>query len=195
MPPPGVHELEYLKIDVPRKAQEGHPDKDQKKPPQSTGLRHEAAKLLFPGSQIAVSESRDQSGTGRQEQQKEEKPRNNLLIERKRKKIVADAPSEDGVCYLGGRLVEKPQNELVHTPYQRPVGVLREDWIPVFPPDHLDDVPSGTPEGRFELLDYLAVTPNRAVEAPMDSGSSNSPSPRKAQTRWSLWSRMPVSSR
>src|SRR5206468_422774 len=37
--------------------------------------------------------------------------------------------------------------------------------IPVPAPDHLDDVPAGTTEIRLQLLDDLAVTADRSVQA------------------------------
>ena len=87
---------------------------------------------------------------------------------------------------------------------ERAVDVLGEQAVPVAAPDHLDDVPAGAAEVGLEFLDDLAVAAHRAVEtlqvavdderqvvqlfarsdsdAPSDSGSSISPSPRNAQT-------------
>ena len=36
--------------------------------------------------------------------------------------------------------------------------------IPIAAPQHLDDVPAGAAEDRFELLDDLAVAADRTVE-------------------------------
>jgi hypothetical protein len=98
----------------------------------------------------------------------------------------------------------------------RPLAVLGQQRIPVAAPEHLDDVPAGAAEGGFQFLDDLAVAAHRAVEAlqvavddedqvvellarparpmaPIDSGSSISPSPRKAQTLRPEVSAMPRS--
>src|SRR5690606_5766495 len=53
----------------------------------------------------------------------------------------------------------------VHDVQQRALGVAGEQVIPATTPDDLDDVPAGTAEVALELLDDLAVTANRAVEA------------------------------
>ncbi len=47
---------------------------------------------------------------------------------------------------------------------QRVMHVTREQRIPVRAPQHLDHVPAGAREQRFELLDDLAVAAHRAVE-------------------------------
>jgi hypothetical protein len=96
---------------------------------------------------------------------------------------------------------------------QRAVAVGGEQRVPAAAPDDLDDVPAGAAEEGLELLDDLAVAAHRAVEAlqvavddevevvellaaaswsrPRDSGSSISPSPRKAHTCCRLVSLMP----
>src|SRR5687767_5605552 len=53
---------------------------------------------------------------------------------------------------------------LAHPLDEQAVFVFREQRIPVFPPDHLDDVPPRAAEHRFELLNDLAVAANRTVE-------------------------------
>ncbi len=52
----------------------------------------------------------------------------------------------------------------VHAVEQHPVDVLGEQRVPARAPDHLDDVPAGTAEDGFELLDDLAVAAHRTVE-------------------------------
>src|SRR5690554_1397721 len=53
----------------------------------------------------------------------------------------------------------------VHEVAQGSLCVAREQRVPLAAPDHLDDVPAGTPEEALELLDDLAVAANRPVEA------------------------------
>src|SRR6185437_14167527 len=43
--------------------------------------------------------------------------------------------------------------------------VRGEQRVPFPAPDHLDDVPAGAAEERLQLLDDLAVTADRAVQA------------------------------
>ena len=102
---------------------------------------------------------------------------------------------------------------LVHQLPQLARVVLLEQLVPARAPDQLDDVPAGAAEGALQLLDDLAVAPHRPVEplqvavddedqvvepsraaspiAPRLSGSSISPSPRKAQTLRSAMSIRP----
>ncbi|PQM48084.1 hypothetical protein C1Y40_01720 [Mycobacterium talmoniae] len=53
----------------------------------------------------------------------------------------------------------------VHQVDQRAVLVGVQQRIPLPAPHHLDDVPAGTAEERFQLLDDLAVAAHRAVQA------------------------------
>ena len=55
-------------------------------------------------------------------------------------------------------------DDLAHALDEQAVAVLGEQRIPLAAPDHLDDVPAGAAERRFELLDDLAVAAHRAVE-------------------------------
>ena len=55
-------------------------------------------------------------------------------------------------------------DDFAHPLDEQAVFVFREQRIPVFAPDHLDDVPARAAEDRFELLDDLAVAAHRAVE-------------------------------
>ena len=55
-------------------------------------------------------------------------------------------------------------DDFAHALDEQAVVVGREQRIPVAAPDHLDDVPAGAAEDRFELLDDLAVAADRAVE-------------------------------
>ena len=56
-------------------------------------------------------------------------------------------------------------DDLAHALAQQAVVVAREQRVPLAAPEHLDDVPAGAAEDRFELLDDLAVAAHRAVEA------------------------------
>ena len=53
---------------------------------------------------------------------------------------------------------------LLHHLHEPAVGVGRQQRIPAAAPDHLDHVPAGAAEVRFELLDDLAVAAHGAVE-------------------------------
>ncbi len=52
-----------------------------------------------------------------------------------------------------------------HLVDQHAVGVPGQQLVPAPAPDHLDDVPPCAPERGFQLLDDLAVPPDRAVQA------------------------------
>ena len=53
----------------------------------------------------------------------------------------------------------------VHEVHERTVAVLCQQGVPFTTPDDLNDVPAGTSEERFELLNDLSVTSHRPVEA------------------------------
>src|SRR6185369_16227874 len=55
-------------------------------------------------------------------------------------------------------------DDLAHALREQAVAIRGEEGIPVAAPQHLDDVPPGAAEARFELLDDLAVAAHRAVE-------------------------------
>src|SRR5262245_39116213 len=55
-------------------------------------------------------------------------------------------------------------DDLPHALDQQPVVVARKQVIPVRAPEHLENVPAGAPEHRFELLDDLTVAPDRTIE-------------------------------
>lgn len=56
-------------------------------------------------------------------------------------------------------------DRLHHAFLQQPVGVLRQQRIPVAAPQDLDHVPAGATEDRLQLLHDLAVAAHRAVQA------------------------------
>ena len=56
-------------------------------------------------------------------------------------------------------------NDLAHAFDEQAFGVLLEQRVPLRTPDALDHVPAGAAENRFELLNDLAVAPDRTVEA------------------------------
>ena len=66
---------------------------------------------------------------------------------------------------LDGVLLILAVDDLAHPLGEQAVVVGREQRIPVAAPQHLDDVPAGAAEDRFELLDDLAVAADRTVEA------------------------------
>ena len=53
----------------------------------------------------------------------------------------------------------------IHEIHERAITILCEQLIPLATPDDLEDVPAGTAEERFQLLDDLAVAAHRSVEA------------------------------
>ena len=55
-------------------------------------------------------------------------------------------------------------HRLLHPLREEPLGVGRQQRVPVRPPDHLDDVPAGAPEHRLQFLDDLAVAAHRPVQ-------------------------------
>jgi len=61
-------------------------------------------------------------------------------------------------------LLELAVERVVHLLDEDPVDIAGEELVPLAGPDHLDHVPAGAAEGRFQLLDDLAVAANRAVE-------------------------------
>src|SRR4029077_20573715 len=62
-------------------------------------------------------------------------------------------------------LLELAVERVVHLLDQEAVDFAGEQVVPFAGPDHLDDVPAGTPEESLQLLDDLAVAADRAVEA------------------------------
>src|SRR6266508_639223 len=62
-------------------------------------------------------------------------------------------------------LLELAVEGVVHLLDQQPVDVASQELVPLASPDHLDDVPAGAAKDRLQLLDDLAVAPNRPVEA------------------------------
>ncbi len=55
-------------------------------------------------------------------------------------------------------------HRLFHALHQGAVLVAGKQWIPVAAPDHLDDMPAGAAEYRFQLLDDLAIAAHRAIQ-------------------------------
>ena len=62
-------------------------------------------------------------------------------------------------------LLELAVERLVHLLDQEAVHVASQELVPLARPDDLDDVPARPAEGRLQLLDDLAVAPDRSVEA------------------------------
>ena len=53
----------------------------------------------------------------------------------------------------------------VHQIHKRTFAILCKKWIPTAAPYNLDDIPACATEDRFELLNNLAVTAHRTIEA------------------------------
>ena len=64
-----------------------------------------------------------------------------------------------------GELLELAVQGVVHLLDQDAVHVTGQELVPFAGPDHLDDIPPGTPEDRLKLLDDLAVATDRPVQA------------------------------
>ena len=62
-------------------------------------------------------------------------------------------------------LLELTVNGRVHLAYELSARVVRQEFIPLAAPDHLDHIPAGAAEEPFELLNDLAVAAHRAVES------------------------------
>ena len=95
-------------------------------------------------------------------------------------------------------------DDFAHPLHQQTFVVLRQQWIPIAAPNHLDDIPARAAENGFQFLNNLAVATHRTVQplkiAVHDpnqiiqlfargerqsarlSGSSVSPSPTNAHT-------------
>ncbi len=120
-------------------------------------------------------------------------------------RVGAEEVLTDVGAGLGGVLLELAVDRRVHLVEENAVDVLGQQLVPGAAPDDLDDVPARPSEERLELLDDLAVprtgpssrwrlqltTKVRLSRCsrpamprlPIVSGSSNSPSPTKHQTR------------
>ena len=66
---------------------------------------------------------------------------------------------------LAGVILQVAVADLVHGLLHHAVLVFLEQRVPHTAPDHLDDIPVGAAEDAFQLLDDLAITPHRAVQA------------------------------
>jgi hypothetical protein len=66
---------------------------------------------------------------------------------------------------LDGVFLVLPVDDLAHALDEQPLVVLLEQRVPLAAPEHLDHVPAGAAEDRFQFLDDLAVAADRAVEA------------------------------
>ena len=58
-----------------------------------------------------------------------------------------------------------PVHRFLHALQEQAVLVAGEQRIPIGAPDHLDDVPAGSPEHGLQFLDDLAVAAHRTVQA------------------------------
>ena len=80
-------------------------------------------------------------------------------------RVRAEEVLADVVAARHRVLLELAVERLVHLLDQHAVDVAREQLVPLAAPDDLDHVPAGAAEQALELLDDLAVAPDRAVEA------------------------------
>ena len=71
----------------------------------------------------------------------------------------------DVVATLHGQALVLTVDRGVELVEQDAVHVLVDELVPFGSPDHLQDVPACTPEYALQLLDYLAVATDRAVQA------------------------------
>ena len=75
------------------------------------------------------------------------------------KKLLADVSAgfDDVASDIRRRHFAHPLDE-------QAARVARENADPIAAPDNFDDIPAGAAEGRFELLNDLAVAANRAIQ-------------------------------
>src|SRR5436305_6939725 len=57
-----------------------------------------------------------------------------------------------------------PIADLAQPPNQQAIAVVLNERIPICAPYHLDDVPAGSSENRFEFLDDFAVAAYRSIQ-------------------------------
>src|SRR5690606_34754477 len=79
--------------------------------------------------------------------------------------ILAEEMLADVRAGLDGVALVFAVDDLAHAPREEARPIAREERIPVVAPEHLDHVPAGAAERGLELLDDLAVAPDRPVEA------------------------------
>ena len=77
-----------------------------------------------------------------------------------------DAPEvlADVGARFDGVLLILAVDDLAHALHEQTVAILGQQRVPVPAPQHLDHVPAGAAERRFELLNDLAVATDRPVE-------------------------------
>ncbi len=65
---------------------------------------------------------------------------------------------------LDGVLLILPVDDFAHALDEQAVAIGGEQRIPIAPPQHLDHVPAGAAEDRFELLNDVAVAADGTIE-------------------------------
>ena len=78
--------------------------------------------------------------------------------------MLAEEVVADVLARLDDILLELAVDDFFHPPDEQTAAVGFEDRIPIGAPDDLDDVPAGSAEDPFELLNDLAVPADGAVE-------------------------------
>ncbi|MGH7188462.1 MAG: hypothetical protein ACREF0_04660, partial [Acetobacteraceae bacterium] len=78
--------------------------------------------------------------------------------------ILAEEFFPDISAVLAFEILVLAVHAFFHALLQHPRGIARQKLIPARAPDHLDDVPAGAAELRFEVLDDLAVAAHRSVQ-------------------------------
>ena len=79
-------------------------------------------------------------------------------------RVLAEEVLADVIAGGSRVLLVLAVRDLLHPFGEQTLFVRGEQRVPVRAPDHLDDVPPGAGEDRFELLDDLGVAADRAVE-------------------------------
>ena len=79
--------------------------------------------------------------------------------------VLAEEVLADICAGLGGKGLVVAVKGGVHLVDENAVDVTGQQVVPATSPDHLDHVPAAPAEERLELLDDLAISPHRAVEA------------------------------
>ena len=88
-----------------------------------------------------------------------------VLHELAQARVRAEEVLADVGARLGGERLGVAVESRVHLVEQHAVDVTRQQLVPAPAPDDLDHVPSASPQQRLQLLDDLAVAPDRTVEA------------------------------
>jgi hypothetical protein len=78
--------------------------------------------------------------------------------------VLAEEVFADVGAVLGDVGLVLAVHRFAHALLEQAGGVAGQQRVPIFAPDHLDDVPARAAEGGFQLLNHLAVAAHRPVQ-------------------------------